>query len=145
MSTPDNPGGGEWPPPSDQGPYGAPPNSGFGGGPGQGGYGPGQGYGAAPPAGYGGGPPGGQIPSNLVWGILTTIFCCLPFGIVSIVFAAQVSSKQAAGDYAGAMDSSRKARTWAIAAAVSGVIATGLAIALGVFGTILGASTSAGY
>ena len=141
MSTPDNPGGGEWPPPSQQGPYGAPPpNSGYGSGPGQGGYG--QGYGNAPSAGYGGGPPGGQIPSNLVWAILTTIFCCLPFGIVSIVFAAQVSSKQAVGDYAGAMDSSRKARTWAIAAAVSGVIATGLAFALGIFGTILGASTS---
>ncbi|MBO7197759.1 MAG: CD225/dispanin family protein, partial [Tidjanibacter sp.] len=30
--------------------------------------------------------------SNLIWGILTTIFCCLPFGIVSIVFASRVDS-----------------------------------------------------
>lgn len=30
-------------------------------------------------------------PTNLVWGILVTIFCCLPFGIVSIVKASQVT------------------------------------------------------
>ena len=29
--------------------------------------------------------------------ILVTLFCCLPFGIVAIVFAAQVDSKVAAG------------------------------------------------
>lgn len=27
--------------------------------------------------------------SGLVWGILVTLFCCLPFGIVAIVKAAQ--------------------------------------------------------
>lgn len=29
--------------------------------------------------------------SNLVWGILTTILCCLPLGIVSIVKASKVA------------------------------------------------------
>lgn len=52
-------------------------------------------------------------PNYLVWAILTTIFCCLPFGIVSIVFAAQVNTKWQAGDYDGAMNSSKNARTWA--------------------------------
>ena len=33
------------------------------------------------------------IPNNMVWAILTTLFCCLPFGIVSIVYAAQVDGK----------------------------------------------------
>ena len=43
-------------------------------------------------------------PQNyLVWAILTTLFCCLPLGIVSIVFAAQVDGKLASGDYAGAV------------------------------------------
>jgi hypothetical protein len=37
----------------------------------------------------------------------------MPFGIVSIVYAAQVNSKLAVGDYAGAMDASQKAKTWA--------------------------------
>jgi len=52
-------------------------------------------------------------PNYLVWAILTTIFCCLPFGIVSIVFAAQVNSKWQAGDYDGALNASKNARTWA--------------------------------
>ncbi|MFC3687503.1 CD225/dispanin family protein [Aquipuribacter hungaricus] len=71
------------------------------------------------------GPSGSQPPpSNLVWAILTTVLCCLPFGIVSIVFAAQVNGKWASGDYAGAQESSRKARRWAIIAAVAGIIVT---------------------
>ena len=71
------------------------------------------------------GPAGSEPPpSNLVWAILTTIFCCLPPGIVSIVFASQVNGKWAAGDYAGAAESSRKARRWAIIAAVVGLVVT---------------------
>lgn len=69
-------------------------------------------------------------PSNLVFGILTTLFCCLVPGIVSIVFAAQVNSKWASGDHAGAQDSSRKARLWALVALVLGIIVNGTAIAL---------------
>jgi hypothetical protein len=57
-----------------------------------------------------------------VWAILTTIFCCLPAGIVSIVYAAQVSSRWRSGDQAGAFSASRKARTWAIIAALAGVV-----------------------
>jgi hypothetical protein len=53
------------------------------------------------------------VPNYLVPAILTTIFCCLPFGIVSIVYAAQVNGKVAAGDQAGALESSRKAKMWA--------------------------------
>ena len=57
------------------------------------------------------------VPNNLVWAILSTLFCCLPLGIVSIVFAAQVDGKLAAGDFAGARDSSAKAKFWAVLAA----------------------------
>lgn len=53
-------------------------------------------------------------PSNyLVWAILSTVFCCLPFGIVSIVFAAQVNSKWQEGDVSGARMASKNAKTWA--------------------------------
>ena len=41
-------------------------------------------------------PAGGSteyVPNNLVWAILTTLFCCLPLGIVSIVHAAKVDGK----------------------------------------------------
>jgi heme/copper-type cytochrome/quinol oxidase subunit 2 len=72
---------------------------------------------------YGAGYPPSAPPDNhLVWAILTTLFCCLPFGIVSIVFAAQVNSKWTLGDYQGAIASSQKAKTWAITAAVCGGI-----------------------
>ena len=54
-----------------------------------------------------------RVPNYLVQAILVTIFCCLPFGVVSIVFAAQVNGKLDAGDYAGALETSKKAKTWA--------------------------------
>ncbi|MET4105787.1 CD225/dispanin family protein [Hymenobacter sp. UYP22] len=58
-------------------------------------------------------PAGGPPPKNwLVESILVTIFCCLPFGIVAIVNAANVNSRVAVGDYAGALDASRKAGQW---------------------------------
>lgn len=76
-----------------------------------------------PPPGYGAAPSGATPPPNyLVWAILSTIFCCIPFGIASIVFAAQVNSKWAAGDFNGAAASSAKAKKFAIIAAVAGLI-----------------------
>ena len=107
-----------------------PPEGGQGGQPGQP-YGqpgqPGQPYGApqygAPQYGSPYGQPAGSPPPNyLVWAILSTVFCCLPLGIASIVFAAQVNGKYAAGDVAGAQESSRKAKQFAIWSAVVGVV-----------------------
>ena len=53
------------------------------------------------------------VPNYLVQAILVTFFCCLPFGIVSIIFASQVNTKLAVGDIAGAMESSRQAKLFA--------------------------------
>ena len=53
-----------------------------------------------------------KVPNYLVQAILVTLFCCLPFGIVAIVFAAQVNGKAQAGDIAGATEVSRKAKMW---------------------------------
>ena len=58
------------------------------------------------------GPPA-RVPNYLVQAILVTIFCCLPFGIVSIVYAAQVNGKIARGDIEGGMRSSEQAKLWA--------------------------------
>jgi hypothetical protein len=100
---------------------GANPPQGGGGYPPQGGgYPPqGGGYGGVP---AGGGPVGGSPPPNhLVWAILM-IFCCWPLAIASIIFASQVNSKFQAGDYQGAEDASKKAKTWAIVSLVAGLI-----------------------
>lgn len=62
------------------------------------------------------GPPmsaAGMPPSILPWAIASTLCCCLPFGIVSIVYSAQISSKWNVGDAAGAWDSAQKAKMWA--------------------------------
>ena len=41
------------------------------------------------------------VPNYLAQAILVTLFCCLPFGIVAIVYAAQVNGRLQAGDIAG--------------------------------------------
>ena len=51
-----------------------------------------------------------QIQNYLVPAILVTLCCCVPAGIVAIVYAAQVNSKLGAGDIAGAQESARLAK-----------------------------------
>ena len=60
--------------------------------------------------------------SYLVHAILATLFCCLPFGVVAIIYAAQVDSKYASGDLAGAERASMSAKKWYYAAVVTGGI-----------------------
>ena len=68
--------------------------------------------------------PNGQVmpPNYLVWSILVTLLCCLPGGIVAIVYSTQVSSRFLQGDYEGANASSPNARKWAIISAVAGAV-----------------------
>ena len=69
------------------------------------------------PSSYSAGPApagGAQIPNYLWQSIVVTLCCCLPLGIVSIIFAAQVNSKLAQGDIAGAREASQKAKMFAL-------------------------------
>lgn len=61
-------------------------------------------------------------PTNMVWAILTTIFCCLPFGIVSIVYAAKVDGLWNAGELPEAIDASQKARQWALVSLIVSLV-----------------------
>jgi predicted secreted protein len=117
------------PPPSggyESAPPPPPPGGGYGGG-----------YG-----GYGGVPQGSPPPNHLVWAILSTLFCCLPLGVASIVFAAQVNGKWSAGDVAGAQESSAKARKFALWSTIVGVVLTVLGIVLFIGLAALGTSSS---
>jgi hypothetical protein len=59
-------------------------------------------------------------PENyLIWAILSTLFCCWPVGIVSIVHASKVESAFNRGAYNGALDASQKAKKWALISAIS--------------------------
>jgi hypothetical protein len=68
------------------------------------------------------GQPQPHVSNYLVPAILSTICCCLPFGIVAIVFAAQVNAKLQAGDIEGARQSSEKAKMWCWLALLCGLI-----------------------
>ena len=85
-----------------------------------------------PPQGSASTAPRANIPNYLVQAILVTIFCCLPFGIVAIVFAAQVNGKIQAGDIAGAQDSSSKAKMWCWLAFGLGLVAIVISIIMNV-------------
>ncbi|MDR2041804.1 MAG: CD225/dispanin family protein [Tannerella sp.] len=63
------------------------------------------------------------MPENyLVWAILTTVLCCLPLGIVSIVNATKVSTLYLQGDYTAAQKASDNAKKWALWGAILGVV-----------------------
>jgi Interferon-induced transmembrane protein len=53
------------------------------------------------------------VPNFLIPAIIS-LFCCLPSGIVAVIFAAQVNGKVQAGDIQGAQDSAKKAKIFAI-------------------------------
>ncbi|PXX23036.1 CD225/dispanin family protein [Arenibacter sp. ARW7G5Y1] len=82
-------------------------------------------------------------PSNyLVLAIISTVFCCLIPGIVSIVNAAKVNEAYALGNYEQAERASKNAKTWAIV----GIAIAGLFwliyiafFGLAIFGAFMGA------
>lgn len=67
-----------------------------------------------------------KVTNWLVPAIISTLCCCLPLGVVSIVFAAQANSKAEQGNYEEAQKAADKAKLFFI-----------LAIALGLVGDIL--------
>ena len=89
-----------------------------------------QGTGYVPPPA----PGGVNIPNYLVHSILVTLFCCLPCGIVGIVYAAQVNPKQSAGDYAGAQSASDSAKMWCWIGFIPSLIIYGLYVLMMIVG-----------
>lgn len=57
----------------------------------------------------------GQRPSSyLVLSILVTVLCCIPFGVVGIVYATKVDPAWNTGNYDDAWEFSRKAKLWSL-------------------------------
>ena len=61
-------------------------------------------------------------PTNLVWAIIATILCCLPLGVVAIIYSTKVSQKYSEGDYAAAEHYSEVSAWWCIGTIVGGII-----------------------
>jgi len=87
------------------------------------------------------GPPTGQasnyvrpqysnVPNYLVLAIFSTLCCCIPFGVVSIVYAAQVDGHVRSGNQSAAIDASNKAKGWATASIICGILGGIISIAL---------------
>lgn len=75
----------------------------------------------------------------LVLAIISTVCCCLPFGIVSIVYAAKINSATSAGNNEEAQKAAKTARIWLIVSFVSGILISVL------YGLVYTAFIGAGY
>lgn len=89
-----------------------------------------------------GGAPAGQPNNNLIWGILVTVLCCLPLGIVSIVKSTQVSGLWAQGRPAEAQKAADDAKKFAVWGAIAGVIVFVIVI---IINLVVGFSATSSY
>ena len=78
------------------------------------------------------------VPNYLVQSIIS-LFCCLPVGIVAVIFAARVNGQVQAGDTQGALDSSRKAKMFSYIAIGLGLVWVIIWVVMMVLGVGLGA------
>ena len=75
----------------------------------------------------------------LVLAILSTLLCCVPLGIVAIVYSSKINSLQKKGDYQGAQNAAKKAKLFTI---IGVVIALVVSIFYIIFAVVLGISDS---
>ena len=61
-------------------------------------------------------------PTNLGWAIGSMLLCCIPLGIVAIIYSNKVSTSYYNGDYAAAERYSETSAWWCIATIVLGII-----------------------
>jgi len=61
-------------------------------------------------------------PTNLVWAIISTVLCCIPTGIVAIIYALKVSNKYREGDIKGAKRASETGAWWCIVTIILGIL-----------------------
>lgn len=63
-----------------------------------------------------------DVPSHLAQSIILTFLCCMPAGIVAIVYSAGANTAKANGQYQLAVDKAKQARTWITAGWIIGVL-----------------------
>lgn len=63
-----------------------------------------------------------RVSKTLIFGILATIFCCPPLGVISIIYSGKFETYTALDNPAKAMMAKEKARFWAIMAMLVGLV-----------------------
>lgn len=74
--------------------------------------------------------------SYLIWSILTTVLCCLPLGIVAIIYSTKVDPLWDKGQYDEAMSAAKNAKTFCILSVVLGLIGCIFAFIGGIMGAL---------
>lgn len=83
------------------------------------------------------------VPNNLVLAIIASVvslcFCCIPHGVISLIFATQVNKKAESGDVQGAINAAKQAKMWAFISIAVTAVGFAIAFILGALGGILSA------
>jgi Interferon-induced transmembrane protein len=82
------------------------------------------------------------VPNNLILAIVASVLsllCCLPHGVISLIFALQVNKKAEAGDLEGAANAAKQAKMWAWISIIVAVIWFIVSLVFGVLGALMSA------
>jgi len=71
-----------------------------------------------------------KISNTLIKSIIATVCCCVPFGVVGIIYAAKADAFLRQGDLAAAADACKKADLWS-------TLAIGVGLTVNVLTTVL--------
>lgn len=64
----------------------------------------------------------GRPDNNLVWAILSTVFCCLPLGIIAVINSSKVDNLWRVGEYAAAEEAAANSRKYVKWGVICGII-----------------------
>ena len=76
----------------------------------------------------------------LILSIISTLCCCLPFGVVGIVFSAKINSAMLAGNLEEAQNNAKMARIWIIVSFAIGLLTWLIYMVLIVTGAVSGSA-----
>ncbi|MDD3192846.1 MAG: CD225/dispanin family protein [Oscillospiraceae bacterium] len=71
-----------------------------------------------------------------MWSIIVSVACCLPLGIVSIVYASKINSAMAVGNYQLAQGAAKKSKLFSIIGGCVGAVFAILYFTLSVLAAI---------
>ena len=93
--------------------------------------------GGTPPPPPAGGSAEGKPDNLLVWSILATVLCCLPLGIVAIVYSAKVDTLWTQGRYEESREAASKAKTFCLISLGLGIVSAILGFIFGFFSALM--------